>query len=284
VVGPKAKRAAAEAMVSEKNISKTKACRVLGLNRSTFNYKKRPKHDELLKSRMHELAGKYRRFGLLTIHDICKREGLVINPKRTRRVYCGENLQIKLRPRKKKPNVLRLPIPKPKKPNEVWSMDFIHDRLENGRKIKILNVVDDFSKRCIGQIVSSSITGLDLVRFFDELEDRPRVLRCDNGPEFWSRSFQHWSHQRVQIDFIDPGKPQQNAFVESFNGKFREQFLNENLFFSIEHARELVDEWRDHYNEFRPHRSLNGKTPKEFEMEFKRMYQQQAQNAKSMTV
>ncbi len=152
-------------------------------------------------------------------------------------------------------------------------MDFIHDRLENGRKLKVLNVVDDFSRLCVGQIVADSITGKHLVEFFESIDRVPLALRCDNGPEFWSRAFQAWAQDKVKIDFIQPGKPQQNAFVESFNGKFREQCLNENLFFSINHARELIDEWREIYNTFRPHRSLNGKTPKEFELEFESKYQ-----------
>jgi putative transposase len=101
----------------------------------------------------------------------------------------------------------------------------------------------------------------------------PQVLRCDNGPEFWSRAFQAWAQDKVKIDFIQPGKPQQNAFVESFNGKFRKQCLNENFFFSFSHARELIDEWREIYNTFRPHRSLKGKTPKEFELEFESKYE-----------
>lgn len=260
-------------MVNERKISKTRACRVLGLNRSTFTYDQKPKHDEALIARMQELAGQHRRWGLISIHDVCKREGLVINRKRSLRVYREQRLQIRHRPRRKKGSVVRVPISKPTGPNQVWSMDFIHDRLENGRKLKTLNVVDDFSRVCVGQVVSDSITGRHLATFFDELERKPAVLRCDNGPEFWSRAFQGWAQDRVQIDFIQPGKPQQNAFVESFNGKFREQFLNENLFFSLDHARELVDEWRDLCNDFRPHRSLKGKTPKEFEREHQNQYQ-----------
>ena len=260
-------------MVNERKISKTRACRVLGLNRSTFTYDQKPKHDEALIARMQELAGQHRRWGLISIHDVCKREGLVINRKRSLRVYREQRLQIRHRPRRKKGFIVRVPIAKPTGPNQVWSMDFIHDRLENGRKLKILNVVDDFSRVCVGQVVSDSITGKHLARFFDELARKPAVIRCDNGPEFWSRAFQGWAQDRVKIDFIQPGKPQQNAFVESFNGKFREQFLNENLFFSLDHARELVDEWRDLYNDFRPHRSLKGKTPKEFEREHQNQYQ-----------
>ena len=260
-------------MVEERKVSKTRACRVLGLNRSTFSYKLRPKDDSALTARMQELAQRHRRWGVISIHDVCKREGLVVNRKRSLRVYREQRLQIRHRPRRRKISIMRLPIAKPNAPNQVWSMDFIHDRLENGRKLKVLNVVDDFSRVCVGQIVGDSITGRHLAKFFDDLDHKPAALRCDNGPEFWSRAFQAWAHEKVKIDFIQPGKPQQNAFVESFNGKFREQCLNESLFFSIDHARELIDEWRDIYNNFRPHRSLKGKTPKEFEREHQKQYQ-----------
>lgn len=273
MVGPKAKRAAAVAVIEETKVSKARACRVLGLNRSTFTYRNRAKNDDALTKRMQELAGQHRRWGLISIHDVCKREGLVVNRKKSLRLYRSLKLQIRFRPRRRKANIVRVPIAKPTRLNEVWSMDFIHDRLENGRKLKVLNVVDDFSRRCVGQIIADSITGKRLVEFFDSLDCKPVALRCDNGPEFWSRAFQAWAQDKVKIDFIQPGKPQQNAFVESFNGKFREQCLNENLFFSVDHARELIDEWREVYNNFRPHRSLKGKTPKEFELEFEAKYQ-----------
>lgn len=260
-------------MVEEKMISKTRACRVLGLARSTFTYQQKPKNDQALIDRMQALAQRHRRWGLISIHDVCKREGLVINRKRSLRVYREQKLQIRHRPRRKKVSIMRAPIAKPTAPNQVWSMDFIHDRLENGRKIKVLNVVDDFSRVCVGQIIRDSITGRHLTEFFDQLDKVPAVVRCDNGPEFWSRAFQAWAHEKVQVDFIQPGKPQQNAFVESFNGKFREQCLNENIFFSLDHAREVINEWRDIYNDFRPHRSLKGKTPKEFEREHQNQYQ-----------
>lgn len=262
-------------MIAERGLSKSRTCRVLGLNRSTFTYKNRTKDDAELSARMTALADRHKRWGVQPIHDVCRREGLVVNRKRSLRLYRSLKLQIPLRKRRKKGNVLRVPVAKPNAPLEVWSMDFVHDRLENGRKLKVLNVVDDFSRVCIGQIVSDSITGKHLAEFFELLDAKPKVLRCDNGPEFWSNAFQAWAHEKVKIDFIQPGKPQQNAFVESFNGKFRDQFLNENIFFSVEHARELVDEWRDIYNEFRPHRSLKGKTPKEFEREFEKQYQKQ---------
>jgi putative transposase len=273
VVGSKAKKSAVHAVVEERKISKTRACRVLGLNRSTLTYKPKPKQDEPLIARMKELAEQHKRWGVVSIHGVCRREGLVVNHKRSLRVYREQQLQIRHRPGRKRFSVVRAPIAKPSAPNQVWSMDFIHDRLENGRKVKVLNVVDDFSRVCVGQIVSDSITGKHLVEFFESLDRMPLVVRCDNGPEFWSKAFQAWAHGRIKIDFIQPGKPQQNAIVESFNGKFREQCLNENIFFSIEHAREVVEEWREIYNDFRPHRSLKGKTPKEFEREHQNQYQ-----------
>ncbi len=275
MVGPKAKRAAAQHLVDVKRATRSKACKVLGLNRSTLNYIEKTKmFDDKLQERMKELASLHRRWGVITIHEVCKREQLVVNVKRSRRIYSQLKLQIRNRPKKKKCNVIRMPIPKPESPNVVWSMDFVHDRLENGRKLKILNVVDDFTRKCVGQLVSDSITGNQLATFFESLEISPKYLRCDNGPEFWSKAFQAWTHNKIQIDYIQPGKPQQNAFVESFNGKFRDQCLNENLFFSIEHARQIIEEWREMYNTFRPHRSLNGKTPKEFENDFEMSYQQ----------
>lgn len=261
-------------MISERGFSKSRACRVLGLNRSTFTYKTQPKQDDALIARMKELADRHKRWGLISIHGVCRREGLVINRKRSLRVYREQRLQIRHRPRRKKVSMMRAPIAKPTAPNQVWSMDFIHDRLENGRKVKVFNVVDDFSRVCVGQIVDDSITGRRLAEFFDGLDQTPLAIRCDNGPEFWSRAFQAWAHERLKIDFIQPGKPQQNAFVESFNGKFREQCLNENIFFSLDHARDVINEWREIYNEFRPHRSLKGKTPKEFEREHQNQYQQ----------
>jgi len=283
VVGPKAKRSAVIAMLKEKNFSTSKVCRALGLCRSTFDYQNKVKDDSTIKTRMSAIVERHRRYGLPRVHWLLRREGLVRNHKRTARIYRSMKFQIKLRKGKKKVNVIRMPLAKPNQRNQVWSMDFIFDRLENGRTLKVFNVVDDFSKVCVGQIVDSSITGDRLVKFFSSLEELPTWLRCDNGPEFWSKSFQAWVYDNIKIDFIDPGKPTQNAFVESFNGKFRSECLNENLFFSLDHAREVIEEWRNEYNEIRPHRTLNGKTPKEFESELKFSYQPKTQGLSLVT-
>ena len=255
----------------------------MGLCRSTFDYQRKFKNDDVISARMSAIVERHRRYGLPRVHWLLKREGLVQNQKKTARIYRSMRFQLKNRKGKKRANVIRMPLAKPTKPNQVWSMDFIFDRLENGRTLKVFKVVDDFSKVCIGQIVDSSITGDKLVKFFSELEELPTWLRCDNGPEFWSQSFQQWTFDQIKIDFIDPGKPTQNAFVESFNGKFRSECLNENLFFSFDHARELIEEWRNEYNEIRPHRTLNGKTPKEFEREMKMDYQQNPEGLSFVT-
>lgn len=245
--------------------SKARVCRALGLNRSTLDYAASARADEPLRARLREICERHRRFGRPRAHALLKREGLVINAKKTERIYNELGLQLKRRKRlKKKSNVLRLPLAKAKRPNEVWSMDFVFDRLEGGRTIKIFNVVDDYSKAVIGQIVDSSIRGADLVRFFESLPTLPHWLRCDNGPEFWSCALQTWAEGKVKFDFIDPGKPTQNAYVESFNGKMRDECLNEHQFFTISQARALIEEWRTIYHEERPHSSLGMLTPKAF--------------------
>lgn len=146
-------------------------------------------------------------------------------------------------------------------------MDFVFDRLETGRTLKIFNVVDDHSKVLIGQIVDLSIRGTDLVRFFEMLPVLPRFLRCDNGSKFWSNALQNWAEGKVKFDFVEPGKPTQNAYVESFNGELRDVCLNEHQSFSISQAREIVSECRNHYHDERPHQALGMKTPKEFARE-----------------
>ena len=217
---------------------------------------------------MRELASQHRRFGCPRIHWLLEREKLVVNYKRTERIYNEMNLQIRKRKGNKKTgNVIRLPLRQPRGPNEVWSMDFVFDRLETGRNLKVFNVVDDYSKVIEGQIVDRSIRGTDLVRFFESLPTLPGFLRCDNGSEFWSSALQNWAEGKVKFDFIEPGKPTQNAYVESFNGKFRDECLNEHQFFSILQAREIISEWRNHYHEGRPHQALGMKTPKEFASE-----------------
>tara|TARA_B100000676_G_scaffold207065_1_gene203251 strand:- start:313 stop:918 length:606 start_codon:yes stop_codon:yes gene_type:complete len=188
-------------------------------------------------------------------------EGLVKNPKRTYRLYREEGLQVRTK-RRKKLTRPRIPMSVPAKVNERWSIDFVSDQLANGRRFRILNVVDDFSRECVLQIVDSSISGTRVANELDRLNrPLPDSLVCDNGPEFTSKAMFFWSQQTdTKLSFIQHGKPTQNAIVESFNGKFRDYCLDLHWFASLEDARSTIDTWREHYNHVRPHRSL-GKQP-----------------------
>jgi len=268
MVRPEAKRSNAMKVVERFSVSRRRACRIFSLHLSTFFYKPLDRGDGEICERLKELAQKYRRFGRPRLHDQLRKAGFKINHKKTARLYRKLALQLKYRKGKKRVNVIRIPKPKPTRPNEVWSIDFMHDRLENGRKLKILTVVDDFSKETPGLLVDLTLSGERLVRWFDALKILPQRIRCDNGPEFWSKAFLNWAEQKkIEIEFIDPGKPNQNAFIESFNARFRDECLNENIFFDIDHARRLVKEFELFYNRERPHSSLGFKTPKAFREE-----------------
>ena len=240
----------------------------MGLSLSTMFYKPKDRNDEPIKKRLEELVTKHRRFGRPRLHYFLKREGLVQNEKRTRRIYQAMGLQLGKRKRRRKYlAVVRAPRPKPTKPNEVWSFDFMFDRTEDTRRFKILTIVDDFTKMSPGLLVDRSITGKDLANFFQSLPTKPKRLRCDNGPEMQAANFLAWAHKKIEIEYIEPGKPNQNAFIESFNSRLRAEHLNEELFHDLEDAKQKIEKWRRYYNEERPHTSLNFKTPKEFEDE-----------------
>lgn len=166
--------------------------------------------------------------------------------------------------------VRRVPFEKAKNPNEIWSFDFVSDWINAGRRLKCLTIVDDCSKKSPGILANYSITSKDMTGFFDSLLDRPNKIRCDNGPEMTSKHFLDWAHKRgIEVEYIQPGKPIQNAFIESFNARFRDECLNEEVFRDLEEAQRKIEKWRRYYNEKRPHSSLDFKTPKQFEDEFK---------------
>ena len=191
-------------------------------------------------------------------------EGLVKNPKRTYRIYAEEGLQVRTKKRKKLTRP-RAPMSLPTKADERWSIDFVSDQLSNGRRFRVLNIVDDFTRECVGQFIDTSISGVRMTRFMDSLGRRPKIIVCDNGPELTSKAMFFWARERsIRLQFIQPGKPTQNAFVESFNGKFREYCLNLHWFRSLEEAEETISKWRQHYNEERPHSSLGRLTPRQF--------------------
>ena len=244
-------------------ISERRACRVIPISRKAVRYRsRRALHDLKLTVRLKALAEQYPRYGYLMLHALLKNEGLVHNRKRTYRLYTALGLQVRTKRRKKLVRP-RIPLAVPTSPNERWSIDFVHDQLADGRRIRILNIVDDYSRVCVGQLVDLSISGARMVRYFDDLaltRGLPRVLVLDNGPEMTSKAMFFWSRtRRVKLHFIQPGKPTQNAFVESFNSRFRDGCLNQHWFKDLTDARRIIEAWRNHYNAVRPHSSLGYK-------------------------
>ncbi len=197
------------------------------------------KGDQALRERLKTLAAQHSRYGYLLLHGLLEAGGLVINKKRTYRIYTEEGLQVRTKKRKKLQRP-RLPMEVSYTPNQSWSMDFVSDQLSNGRRFRVLNVVDDYSQEVLGQLVSVLISGHRVARFLDQIADRrglPSLIVCDNGQEFTSKAMFFWSKERnCKLGFIQPGKPTHNAFVESLNGKFRNEYLNQHWFRSLDEA------------------------------------------------
>jgi len=255
-------------LITEMGLSERRACRIVGLARSVQQYRPVPKDDAAVVKRMKALASESRRYGYLRLHAMLRREGLVVNHKRTYRLYTDQGLQVRTRKRRKLPRRDRVAPQVPERPMQRWSMDFVGDQLADCRRFRVLNIVDDHSRFCPGQIVDVSIPGARVARFLDDLALRfglPEEIVLDNGPEGTSKAMFEWSERTgVGLRFIEPGKPVQNAFVESFNGKFRDECLNLHWFRSLRHAREESGRWRHHYNTARPHSALGYLAPTEF--------------------
>ena len=250
-------------------VSERRACRLIRISRKAVRYEpQRPNQDATLIGRLKTLGEEYPRYGYLMLHGMLRAEGVVENRKRTYRVYSDLGMQVRTKRRRKLVRP-RVPMSVPTRPNERWSADFVHDQLADGRRIRILNIVDDFSRVCVGQLVDLSISGARMVRLLDELRETrglPNTLVLDNGPEMTSKAMFFWSRQHsVKLHFIQPGKPTQNAFVESFNGRFRDGCLNQQWFKDLADARQIIATWRRHYNTVRPHSSLGYTPPALFE-------------------
>jgi len=221
-----------------------------------------------LRERLKQLASERRRFGYRRLYALLRREGCMANKKLIYRIYREEMLSLKIRKRKKLVAVVRVPMPAPTKPNVRWSMDFVSDQIgTTGRRIRTLNIVDDYTRECLAIEVDTSLPGYRVVAVLARLQATrglPQIIVTDNGPEFTGAALDQFAHQKFTLDPIDPGKPQQNAYIESFNGKFRDECLNENWFVSLNHAKEIIEKWREDYNRCRPHSSLGNLTPEEF--------------------
>ena len=245
-----------------------KACLLVGLSRASYDYKPVADRDDKLRERIRELAHQRRRFGCPRIHILLRRERLVINHKRTERIYREEGLSLRKRRRKKTAARTRVILPVPERTNERWSMDFVTDSMVTGRRFRALVIVDDYSRECPAIEVDTSLGGFRVVSVLERLRETrglPEVITIDNGPEFAGRALDEWAYSRgVKLNFIRPGKPIENAFAESFIGRLRDECLNENWFMSLKHARDIIENWRIDYNEDRPHGSLGGLSPNEF--------------------
>jgi putative transposase len=249
-------------------LTERQGCRFTGFSRSSQRYQTRRPPDTELRARLHELAARRRRWGYRQFCRVLRREGRVVNHKRVQRLYQEEGLQVRRRKRKRRVAVPRSPLPMPTEPNQRWSMDFVRDTLGDGRVFRALTLVDDCTRECPVIEVDFSLPGVRVAQVLDRLaatRGLPKAIVCDNGSEFSGQVLDEWAHTRgVTLDFIEPGKPVQNAFIESFNGTFREECLNENWFVSLRDAQYVIEAWRLDYETARPHSRLRGLTPREF--------------------
>jgi putative transposase len=255
-------------MLKEAGISETKACALVGLHRSTYRMTRAFKNDEELKCRLKELAGRYIRFGYRRLGNCLRQDGMVINHKRVYRIYRELNLVVRQSKRKKRYAVRGEARMFTTQANQMWSMDFVSDQLRYGRRFRTLNIIDNFTRESLAIEVDTSLPASRVTQVLDRLKHTrglPKEILVDNGPEFRSNHMCDWAQKNlVTLRFIDPGKPMQNAWIESFNGRFRDECLNLNWFVSLKHAKEKIDNWQHHYNTERPHSSLGNQPPAVF--------------------
>ena len=250
-------------------VSQRRACRVLGIHRSTHRYQAKPSaFDERLYKRVVDLASEYGRYGYRTITSMLKNEGWPINHKRVERIWRLEGLKIPSKQPKRgrlwlnDSSCLRL---RPRYKNHVWSYDFVHERTHDGRSFKMLNIIDEYTRESLMIKVKRKLNSFDVLEALADLfleRGTPTYIRSDNGPEFVAKILREWLIRlEVGTLFIEPGSPWENGYIESFNGKLRSQFLNGEIFYTLKEAQILIERWRRHYNQLRPHSSLGGSPP-----------------------
>ena len=262
---PGAKRDAVAHARQVFGLSERRACTILGAARRTVRYRSVRPDDTALRVRLRELAAERRRFGYRRLGYLLEREGLAPNHKKLFRIYREEGLKVRRRGGRKRALGTRAPMAMPDRPNQRWSLDFVSDAFVCGRRFRILAVVDDFSRECLALVADTSLSGARVARELDAIvavRGRPATVVSDNGTELTSTAILRWSQERrIDWHYIAPGKPTQNAFVESFNGRLRDECLNETLFTSLAQARAVLAAWRHDYNTVRPHSKLGGKAP-----------------------
>ena len=251
--------------MADRGLSERHALRIVGMSASAYRYQPAPDRNLALREQIVALAHRHRRYGAGMIYLKLRQAGQQVNHKRVDRLYAEAGLQVRRRKRKKVPVSDRQPLGRPQKANQVWSMDFVFDRTAEGRAIKCLTVVDDATHEAVAVVPERAIGGHALTRILDRLAVQrglPQAIRTDNGKEFCGRAMLTWAHERgIRLFLIQPGKPNQNAYIESFNGRLRDECLNEHWFVSLAHANAVIEAWRREYNDERPKRSLGGLTP-----------------------
>ncbi len=249
-------------------LSERKSCMLVNMSASVYRYRPKEDGDDVLRQRLRELAGQRKRFGSPRLHIMLKRENLVVNHKRTERIYQEEGLALRRKRRRKGAAGIREVMPTAIRPNEQWSMDFVSDSIVTGRRFRALTIVDNYSRECPAIEVDTSLGGARVVNVLERLAGTrglPEAITIDNGPEFSGKALDEWAYRKgVKLNFIRPGKPIENAFAESFNGRLRDECLNTNWFINLRHARDIIEDWRNDYNQVRPHSSLKNMTPMEY--------------------
>ena len=265
MVTPQAKKTCLTRLVSNHGLSQRKSCQLVGLHRSVARYLCQKEDQDLVKAKMKEIAFARRRFGYRRIHLLLRRQGLEINHKRVYRLYKEANLKVVQRRGRKRAIGTRTKPNELHRPNQRWSVDFVHDALVNGRRIRCMTIVDDYSRECLNIVVDTSLNGqrvCEELAMLMSVRGKPAQVITDNGTEFTSNKVVKWSQeQQVNWHYIQPGCPYQNGTNESFNGKLRDECLNEHLFHGLKEAQRIIEAWRWDYNHKRPHTSLGGKTP-----------------------
>lgn len=251
--------------MSTRGLSERRSLQVIGMSASSLRYQTAPDGSQALREQIVALAQRHRRYGAGMIYLKLRQVGQRVNHKRVERLYAEARLQIKRRKRKKVPVADRQPLVRPQAANQVWSMDFVFDRTAEGRVIKNLTVVDDATHEAVAIVPERAIGGHALTRILDGIARHrglPQAIRTDNGKEFCGHAMLSWAHGHgVKLFLIEPGKPNQNAYIESFNGRLRDECLNEHWFTSLSHAKAVIEAWRREYNEERPKKLLAGMTP-----------------------
>ena len=269
---PAQRRAAVHRARERYGLSERRACRLVGIGRATLRYARRRGEDEQLRRRLRELAAERPRFGYRRLHALLRREGTVVNHKRVERLYREEGLAVRRRTRKRVARDGRGRPALPGRPNQQWGIDFVSDALAWGRRIRLFTVVDVFTREALAIEVGISLPGARVVQVLERLaEERgaPIEIVLDNGPELAGKALDQWAYERgVRLRFIEPGKPAQNAFVESFHGRLRDECLDRHWFLGLADARHTVEDWRQDYNRARPHSALGYRPPEEFRLGF----------------